>query len=142
MPPRDPEFDGNRAAPGPGPPADAIAYCQRLIANPFLAIAILSATLALAVHLSRPASVGHGLLLPGLFAGLTGSYFALQYHCLDCGATGMVHRWQRHACPKVRERWDRGFDFWSRLRPTLRTQVALWYIVLIGAGVALAVLSL
>ena len=130
---RDPDFDGDRATDGAAPPAESIAYYQRLVVNPFLALGILSATLALAVYVSRPGNTGRSPLLPAVLAGLLASYFSLQYHCLDCGATGMVHRWQRHACPKVRERWRTGFDFWARPRPTLRTQVAFWFLLVLIA---------
>jgi hypothetical protein len=58
--------------------------------------------------------------------------FLVQFHCLDCGATGWLVRYQRHACPKVVARWR------SRVvrrfhGPRLRIQLIAWLIVTMAA---------
>jgi hypothetical protein len=133
-PPRDPEFD-HPPRPAPrGPGRDVVGYYQRLLVNPFLALGFLAGTLAFSVYWSRPANVGRYPWLLGVYAGLLASYFALRYHCLDCGESGTYHRWRRHACAKVVERWNTPFASASHLFPTPTTQIALWLLGLAFAA--------
>lgn len=144
---RDPEF-----ATGTGmmlEPADiqqaAIApeNYLRVVANPFLGFAGLVGWLIVLLwtfrslgknpHLIGPITpliaavfLGCLWLLPGLF----------HYHCLDCGQTGRLSRWRRHACTtsvlrrmQSRPRWLRG--------PTPPIQVILWLWLLLTTAVVL-----
>jgi hypothetical protein len=137
LPPKDPEFDGPARPALPLPPRGVIAYYQRVIVNPFLGLLLGIATPLVVGALRRaylqsfvPFAVGVELVL---------AYAFLQYHCLDCGATGMYHRWNRHACPRVVERWLTPYSSASRFFPTPPTQLVLWFIGLLIAGAVLAV---
>ena len=33
-------------------------------------------------------------------------YWLIQYHCIDCGATGPFRRRRTHVCDRVRQRWE------------------------------------
>ncbi len=61
--------------------------------------------------------------------------FLLQYHCLDCGATGRLTRWRDHLCGPVRLRSQAGGPLRVRgLSPVAQT--VLWfYVLIIGAVV-------
>ena len=128
----DPEFDPPRS-PGPGPPHLLPQDYQRLVGNPFLAVLGLilwSGALRLALHARN---LRFTLLL---FACLAGIAFLLQYHCLDCGATGWLFRWRVHACDQVlaRRRTGRILRFRGPV-PTI--QALLWcYLLLVAAILA------
>ena len=86
------------------PPAGRSVYAddprayQRLVVNPFLAFLALIGWVALMRFGYRERLLPAFLLaqvLPVL------AYFAVQYHCLDCGATGRLSRWKDHACESV-----------------------------------------
>jgi hypothetical protein len=129
----DPNFDPPRhARPGSnGHPTPLLPQqYQRLVANPFLAVLAL---------VSWGAAMGEGLArrklwlvmllapLPIAFARL------LQYHCLDCGATGRLFRWKDHACERVVARQLSGKV--RRFRgPNPAFQTILWgYLVIVAA---------
>jgi hypothetical protein len=95
---------------------------QRLVANPFLALALLIAWLGamrLALGARRPAAAA--LAAAGVFAVVR----TLHFHCLDCGRTGWLFRWRDHACEAVvaRQLADR-VRRWRGPRPTV--QLVLW----------------
>jgi hypothetical protein len=110
---------------------------QRLVANPFLALAAL---VGWVIGLRRAYEARNLPVLLVLVASLGGVVFLLQYHCLDCGATGWLFRWKSHACPRslARQRDGRPLRFRG---PTPTTQLVLWgYALLIGTLLALVVL--
>ena len=78
-----------------------------------------------------------GRIQPGLW--WISSVFALallliQFHCLDCGATGWLFRYQQHACPRVVARWQN--QVVRRFHgPRLRIQLIAWFIVTAAAFV-------
>jgi hypothetical protein len=131
-PPHDPEFDPPRR-PGPRPsrPPFLPQEYQRLVANPFLALVGLIAWVAAfrwALIRRSLAEVGIALL------GLVAVFFLLQYHCLDCGATGLLYRWKSHACECVRARQEA--DRVRRFRgPNPVLQTVFWGYLLAGAAV-------
>ena len=124
------EWEAPRAAdPGTRVLAVSLLRYQRLIANPFLAV-FAAVSWAEAIRFSyRIQNVEI------LFMAICGSFlipFLLQYHCLDCGATGLVWRSSGHSCAHVQARIQTGR---SRLLrgPTATTQTKLW---LLGFGAA------
>ncbi len=71
--------------------------------------------------------------------GLVG--YLLQYHCLDCGATGRLFRWKWHACPSVRARQQTGRP--RRFRgPNPVLQTVLWVYILMGLAILGSVVGL
>jgi hypothetical protein len=118
-----------------GPDRDTVVPFQRLLVNPFLAVAVFVLVVALwreGVTRRSPAlfQLGVGLLLVDVFL--------VQYHCLDCGATGWLLRYRRHACPTVLSRWQRGES--RRFRgPGVRLQLVAW-VTLVAAVFVLAVI--
>ncbi len=120
-PAHDPEFD---PAPARRPilhADDAHAY-QRLVVNPFLALLALIGWVALMRFGFR-----ERLLLAFLLAQVLPvmAFFAVQYHCLDCGATGCLSRWKDHACESVVARQLAGRP--RRFRgPNPRAQMLFW----------------
>ena len=66
------------------------------------------------------------------------AFFFLQFHCLDCGATGWLLRSWAHACPAVVAR--RRSQAVRRFRgPGLKLQLAAWFIFLTAAFILGAV---
>ncbi len=133
--PRDPDFDRPALPGAQGPGRDVVHFYQRLLVNPFLAVIALMLVLAVANALWRAS--GSNLAGPVIWAGILAALLltallSLQYHCLDCGATGWFRRWRRHACPRVVERWQTPFSAASRLFPNPNTQLVLWLFVLFG----------
>ena len=132
----DPEFD-----PSPGPrvrlrDSDPLAQ-QRVVVNPFLAVVGLVGLIRLAVGLLASSIPGlAGLLLIPLVV----VPFLIQFHCLDCGATGSYPRLRRHDCPQSRGRVLAGrpsrFPF-----PKAQVQVILWAWALGAAAVLLTVVG-
>jgi len=124
----DPEFD-----PTPGPTVrlrdfDPLDH-QRVLVNPFLAVLALIGVAGLV----RRLLLGPFPPLAALaLTTLAGVPYLLQYHCLDCGRTGMFLRRQKHACPGVLNRWRDGWQRWSPI-PRASSQVVIW-IYLIGAA--------
>ncbi|MDR3632701.1 MAG: hypothetical protein P4L84_02635 [Isosphaeraceae bacterium] len=139
--PHDPDLD-----PPPGrrvrrPPPGAILVpqeYQRLVANPFLALALLIAWLG-AMRLALLARNFVAVAVVGVC--FFGVIRLLHYHCLDCGHTGWLFRWRVHACEAVVARQVAG-----RVRrwrgPTPTVQVVLWLYVIGCAVIALGVLRL
>jgi hypothetical protein len=119
---------------------------QRLVANPFLGAFALIAWLLACALLVRENTFAwlNGPWLPALvllvLASLGLPPLLLQYHCLDCGATGPIMSWKQHTCAAVIRRREEGRP--RRLRgPTPPIQVILWlwailavYVVLNGFG--------
>jgi hypothetical protein len=106
---------------------------QRLLANPFLAVAFLVMWIAAAPWLlfGRPA----GWVVP-TYASLIAIRYLLQFHCLDCGKTGRLGTWREHRCEAVRYRIEAGQIRWRR-GPTPGTQSVFWAIVFITGAVCL-----
>ena len=127
--PRDPDFD-HPARAEHRPSADVARYYQRLVVNPFLAVITGCATCAAAM-LAR--SVGIYWVLPTVTIGVILAFTFLQYHCLDCGATGMYRRWRQHACPHVCDRWRYPFSYRMLLFPSPSTQLVLWFFLFLLA---------
>lgn len=104
---------------------------QRLVSNPFLALAAL---IPWYVAIRRAFLAKHVPMILLLFASLFGIAYLLQFHCLDCGATGSLFRWKRHACDRAiarqlgyaRRRWLLG--------PNPMTQTVLWGITVVVVG--------
>lgn len=134
--PLDPDFDAlpthpRRRSLGEFDPVEH----QRLIVNPFLGVLGLVGLAWLARTLARspyPGLVAF-VLIPLVF--LT---YLIQYHCLDCGRTGLYQGHQAHACPGAlaRAREDRR---WRFPFPTPWAQLVVWGWVLAGLAILLAV---
>jgi hypothetical protein len=108
---------------------------QRLVANPFLALLGLVFWFAAL----RQALATRNLILVGLvLLGLIAVAYLLQYHCLDCGATGLLFRWKRHACERVRSR-QTGNQVRRFRGPNPTTQVLLWVYLLGGLAILISV---
>jgi hypothetical protein len=104
---------------------------QRLVANPFLALlGLVLWCLALRQILGAKRL---DLLIPVLLS-LGAVVFLLQYHCLDCGATGLLFRWRRHACERVLARQLEGRPLRFR-GPRPPTQLVLWIYALLTVAV-------
>lgn len=132
----DPELDLPVSGQGRPMPAGPIDGYRRILANPMLS-ALVS---VLAIMLIRSA-VRRGEFL-GFFFGvgfLLLSFLFIQFHCLDCGATGWARKLDRHACPHAVARWHSGRRGWLVL-PSLRFQLTAWAILLLSAGVLFLIL--
>jgi hypothetical protein len=102
---------------------------QRLLTNPFLALLMFIPWCA---GFRWACSTRNFYLVNALVVAFPGVLWLLQYHCLDCGATGSLFRWRRHACEHVRARQLVGRE--RRFRgPNPTTQAVLW-----GYAVAIA----
>lgn len=135
-PTHDPDLDPPWPAAGAnGRPPLYFEEFQRLVANPFLAIF----WLIVLFGILREALAIKSLPLVGLATGgLLALGHLLQYHCRDCGSTGLLFRWKSHACPSVLARQQTGRA--RRIRgPNPYTQLILWIYVLIGTGILVAV---
>jgi hypothetical protein len=135
---RDPEFrppiSGERAIAYDDDPR----YYLRLVANPFLSVFAFLAWLFLTRWVFRLSLPGflEPLRILFVFGGLVAPFLLLQYHCLDCGKTGRISRWQDHACAAVLDRRRR------RRRRTLRgptppIQIVLWLWLALVVGFVL-----
>jgi hypothetical protein len=119
-----------------GPQRDTVVPFQRLVVNPFLAVLVFIIIVWLwseGLKWQSPAlfQLGVGLLIVDVFL--------VQFHCLDCGATGWLLRYRRHACPTVLARWGR--SEWRRFRgPGVRLQLASWLILLASVTVLVLIL--
>ena len=135
-PTHDPDLDPPRPAAGAnGRPPLSREEFQRLVANPFLAVF----WLIVLFGVLRQALAIKSLVLVGLaICGLLALGHLLQYHCRDCGATGLLFRWKSHVCPSVLARQQTGRA--RRIRgPNPYTQLVLWIYVLLATGILLAV---
>jgi hypothetical protein len=132
----DPDID--RLQRPPVAPDRSPSECQRLIANPALALLV-----CVAAYLA----IRHALVVRHLGLFVTGMILFVaalplgQYHCLDCGASGWALRAARHACPAVWSRSHHPNGGWLRI-PRLRTQFKLWLATVVLALVFYAILAL
>jgi hypothetical protein len=102
---------------------------QRLVANPFLAA--LAWLVAFGLIMESMKRQNLALLMAGVVL-LFVAFFFLQFHCLDCGATGWLLRSWAHACPEVIAR--RQNRLVRRFRgPGLKLQLVAWYIIMTAA---------
>ncbi|HMB08108.1 MAG TPA: hypothetical protein VKP69_30805 [Isosphaeraceae bacterium] len=128
-PPRTGARRARRPVPRPQEPS-------RLLANPFL-----TASLIL-FGLLELSSALRSRCLPGLIWALitlAGSGPFLHYHCLDCGATGLLFRWRRHECERAVIRRNTGRT--RRLRgPDPTVQTIIWGYFLLGSATLAAIL--
>jgi hypothetical protein len=110
-------------------PSDPVDKYQRLVANPFLTV------LAWIVLLGLLRGIPRGQEAAGLAAGMVVFVMALlliQFHCLDCGATGWLLRRHHHVCPKVMRRWQN--QIVRRFHgPGLGLQLVGWFIIMLAA---------
>jgi hypothetical protein len=120
--PPDPEFD--RVPPNlPSPPENVVKYYQRLVVNPFLGVIFLA--FGMAVFYSHDRWWKWFMSSPSTYFFFMIAFAFIQYHCLDCGASGTILGRQRHACRRVRERWVSG-RMVTLCFPNLRVQLAIW----------------
>jgi hypothetical protein len=106
---------------------------QRLLINPLLVVLgwlIAVAVLRFSLQARDPTVFATAVCL------LLLSMLLVQFHCLDCGATGWLLLRRRHACPAVvGRRQDQAI---RRIHsPGIRTQVVIWLLILI-VGTVLA----
>ena len=118
-------------------PEDLPHEYQRLVVNPFLTV-LAWITFAGLLRSVVPRHDAAGLAADIVVFAL--ALLLIQFHCLDCGATGWLVRYQHHACPKVVARWQ------SRIirrfhGPRLRIQLVAWFILMLAA-VVLGMLAL
>lgn len=131
--PHDPDLDRPPSAPSArGEPSLEQEY-QRLVANPFLALAAFFLWLDAARRALLARNLVFVLLLLAALATLAA---LLQFHCLDCGATDLLFRWKRHVCHHALARQSAGRRRWLR-GPNPATQTLLWiYVVAIASLLA------
>jgi hypothetical protein len=111
---------------------------QRLIANPFLALFWL---VLLFTILRQALSVKSLPLVAITILGLVVAGYLLQFHCLDCGATGRLFKWKEHACPSVVARQQAGRV--RRFRgPNPYLQTILWGYLLGALAILVYVVAL
>jgi len=115
-------------------PVDAIAWHQRLVINPLVAILCTLAAVALIQHSLRTRNV---LLFCAALGVMFLSLLLIQFHCRDCGATGWYLHSSSHACAAVVARWRQNISARSGLRA--KTQLLIWTYVLIFALLGCAV---
>jgi len=121
----DPDLDLQPRRPSPDPSVPVDEY-QRLVANPFLAVLCWLAMFGLLREAVRRQNLA--LFMTGISFSFV-AFFFLQFHCLDCGATGWMLRSWAHACPAVVVR--RQSSFVRRIRgPGLKLQLVAWFIFL------------
>jgi len=94
----DPDFSSSLPPRRRLPPPIIPQEYQRLVANPFLALALFVAWIAaMRAALFARNVVGVVAVLVSFLA----VFRVLHYHCLDCGKTGWLFRWRDHACEAV-----------------------------------------
>jgi hypothetical protein len=109
---------------------------RRLVANPLLAVAACVA----AIFFIRISLEHRALPLFLTSIGLLfGAFFFVQFHCLDCGATGWLLTARRHACPPLVARWREGRPGRWRF-PGLRIQMIVWLHLLASVTCLLLIL--
>lgn len=123
--PHDPDFD-TPARLSPILVQPDFASCQRLVANPFLALLLM---IPWVVGFRDAFLRRDPLILLALLLGLVGIACLLQYHCRDCGKTGLLFSWRSHACGHALAR--QFSQKRRRLRgPNPTTQTVLWMYLL------------
>ena len=130
----DRDFDAQPRRRIPTPEDPPYEY-QRLVVNPLLTVLAWNAFLALLrTVVPRPDTAG--LVVDIVVFAL--ALLLIQFHCLDCGATGWLFRYQQHACPRVVARWQN--QVVRRFHgPRLRIQLIAWFIVTAAAFVLFAI---
>jgi hypothetical protein len=129
IPPSDKDFDvPDGVLPLDAPPRRYVGQYQRLIVNPFLSILVYAATID--IFLNLESGLFHVVYPLVLLSGMVATYCTIQFHCLDCGRSDMFHRWQRHACPAVRERFTYREPLPRHIITSL-TQVVVWFVTLL-----------
>ncbi len=131
----DRELDSPPGLP-PGIPVEALPACQRIIVNPLLGVLSWLVTFALIRLAVKNRS--STLFLLGVCL-LFAAFLVQQFHCLDCGATGWLVRYRRHACPSVVARY-RQRDVRRFRVPRVMTQIAIWFYLITGTLVLLLIL--
>jgi hypothetical protein len=124
----DPDFDLPPRAPS-NVPDEPIGDHQRLVANPCLAFLAWIAVFGLireAVRRQNLALFMSGIVL--LFV----AFFFVQFHCLDCGATGWLLRSWAHACPAVIAR-SHGRLVRRIYGPGPKLQLVGWFVLVVAA---------
>jgi hypothetical protein len=124
----DHDLDAEPRRRNPNPDHPPYDY-QRLVANPFLTVLAWIVFLAL-LRVVVPRQDAAGLVADIVVFALT--LLLIQFHCLDCGATGWLVRYHHHACPKVITRWQNRIV--RRFHgPGLRLQLIAWFIFMMAA---------
>jgi hypothetical protein len=105
---------------------EPIAESQRLLVNPLLAVlcglgACYIIAQSLRIRVFELLAFGTALFCV--------STLLIQYHCLDCGATGLLVRSRHHACPLVIARQERPGS-WQRRGPRVGAQLLIWLYIL------------
>jgi hypothetical protein len=107
-------------------PTGSVEPYQRLLVNPFLAtLTGVGGVACIRMGVQSRSlwifSMGIGLVVVGLLL--------LQFHCLDCGSTGWLLGFRRHACPAVVARWNSDQE---RRFPwlTVGTQAMAWLYII------------
>jgi hypothetical protein len=125
----DPDHDTPRSLPN-GLRKGAVAAYQRVIVNPLLAILGWS----LAMVLIRYSTRSHNLALYlSAILWLFVPFVLIQFHCLDCRATGWLLRVRRHACPAVVARWISKESLRGRW-PSITVQIHCWIYALVAVA--------
>lgn len=110
----------------------------RVLANPFLAawafLTWLFAARNYRTIIDAAAAlgpIGPDLARVALGLGALAAPLLLQYHCLDCGATGRIGGWRRHACGAVVERRRIGRPL-RLVLPSPGVQMIFWVAAVAG----------
>lgn len=108
---------------------------QRLVSNPFLALTVLVPWF---VATRQAFLAKHVPTILILLASLVAIACLLQFHCLDCGATGCLFYWKRHACDRSLARQLARTR--RRFRgPNPATQTVLWGIMVVVVAFLVAI---
>jgi hypothetical protein len=115
--------------PETAPPPEVLGDYRRLLVNPLLALLIWIG--AAAVIRAAVGSRNLAQFLSGIVLLFVAPLF-VQFHCLDCRATGWLIRYRHHACSSVVNRWKARAELrW----PTLKVQLAVWFALLAAVSI-------
>jgi hypothetical protein len=124
----DQDLDISRRPPSGGS-GESLDNYQRLLANPFLAV--LCWLIMFGLFRAGLRIQSFTLFLAGVGL-LFGALLLFQFHCLDCGSTGWLLGYRRHACPAVLARWQSRQV--RRFRgPGVKTQIVAWLVLVASA---------
>jgi hypothetical protein len=130
----DPELDLLPRRPGRRTREPLDGY-QLLVVNPLLVV--LSWLVAVAVIRFAVRDLNLTVFVVGIVQMLL-SMLLVQFHCLDCGATGWLLEHRRHSCPAVIARWQA--QHVRRIHgPTVGAQILLWFLFIM-TGFVLAMI--
>jgi hypothetical protein len=130
----DPELDNLTRRPSPRY-REPLPRFQRLVVNPLLAVLCwLMVFFVLKITVQNRHLVGFLVGVGLLFL----PFLLVQYHCMDCGKTGWVLRYRRHACPPVIARWQTQQAPQTR-GPNVKFQLVLWSVFFVSAFVLAAI---